>query len=165
MISSASSAVSVRLARGADLERIAAIERMSFSDPWTVDALASALALPQARFFVAELAADASAGRDGGARLVGYVVALFMADEGEIADLAVFPAARRQGIGGRLLDRVLAEAVEAGIRALYLEVRETNTAAQALYASRRFTAVGRRRGYYQRPVEDALVLRRDLAPM
>ena len=164
MIGSPGSAVGVRLATGADLERIAAIERVSFSDPWSVDALASALALPHGRFFVAVQNAGANGGRDGAAPLVGYVVALFMADEGEIADLAVSPAARRRGVGGRLLDRVLAETVEARIRALYLEVRETNAAAKALYASRRFAVVGRRRAYYQHPVEDALVLRRDLAP-
>jgi ribosomal-protein-alanine N-acetyltransferase len=59
---------------------------------------------------------------------------------------------------------VLAEAMESGVRALYLEVRDSNSAARALYASRGFDMVGRRRGYYQRPQEDALVLRRDLAP-
>jgi ribosomal-protein-alanine N-acetyltransferase len=44
---------------------------------------------------------------------------------------------------------------------MFLEVRESNSAARALYASRGFLAVGRRRGYYRSPVEDALVLRRD----
>jgi ribosomal-protein-alanine N-acetyltransferase len=62
-----------------------------------------------------------------------------------------------------LLDRVVDTAMESGARALYLEVRESNVAARALYQSRRFDIVGRRRGYYQRPAEDALVLRRSLA--
>lgn len=162
------SGLHVRLAVGADLERIAAIERASFSDPWTVDALASALSLAHIRFYVAEetgeIVGGLGSGRDGAGTLVGYVVALLMADEGEIADLAVAPAARRRGIGGVLLDRVVTEAMESRVRALYLEVRESNSAARALYASRGFGIVGRRRGYYQRPFEDALVLRRDLTP-
>ena len=54
------------------------------------------------------------------------------------------------------------EVVEAGVRALYLEVRESNSAARALYESLGFEQVGRRRGYYQYPSEDALLLRRDL---
>jgi ribosomal-protein-alanine N-acetyltransferase len=91
-------------------------------------------------------------------------VALLYGEEGEIADLAVAPAARRLGVGGLLLDRVVAEAMESGVRALYLEVRESNSAARALYHSRGFDTVGRRRRYYQRPAEDALVLRRDMAP-
>ena len=164
MIGAAESVLRVRLATGADLEIIGAIERLSFTDPWSVDSLAAALALPHGRFFVAESREGAGGGevRDGGGRLVGYVVALFMGDEGEIADLAVAPPARRQGIAGRLLQRVMDEAREAGIRALYLEVRESNAAARALYASHAFRMVGRRRGYYQRPAEDALVLRREL---
>jgi ribosomal-protein-alanine N-acetyltransferase len=156
------SGLHVRFAVGADLERIAAIERVSFSDPWTVDALASALSLPHVRFFVAEETVEMGRGRDSAGSLVGYVVALLIADEGEIADLAVAPTRRRRGIGGVLLDRVVTEAVESRVRALYLEVRESNSAARALYESRGFGTVGRRRGYYQRPFEDALVLRRDL---
>jgi ribosomal-protein-alanine N-acetyltransferase len=156
--------VTVRYAVGTDLEPVAAIERVSFSDPWTVDSLASALSLPHGRFFVAEDGEGRRAGGGGAAVLLGYVVALLYGPEGEIADLAVAPTARRRGIGGVLLDRVLAEAMESGARALYLEVRESNSAARALYQSRGFDMVGRRRGYYQHPREDALVLRRDLAP-
>jgi ribosomal-protein-alanine N-acetyltransferase len=164
VIGAARSQVSVRHAIGTDLEPVGAIERVSFSDPWSVESLASALALPHARFFVAEDAGPGRGGRGGAAILLGYVVALLYGQEGEIADLAVAPAARRQGVGGVLLDRVLATAMESGARALYLEVRESNVAARALYQSRGFTLVGRRRGYYQRPSEDALVLRRDMAP-
>ena len=155
--------VAVRHAVGTDLELVGAIERLSFSDPWSVESLASALALAHARFFVAEDAAG-RAGRGGADRVLGYVVALLYGEEGEIADLAVAPAARRRGIGGVLLDRVVATAMESGVRALYLEVRESNVAARALYQSRGFDQVGRRRGYYSRPAEDALVLRRSLVP-
>jgi ribosomal-protein-alanine N-acetyltransferase len=164
MIGAPRAPVGVRHAIGTDLELVGAIERASFSDPWSVESLAAALALPHARFFVAVDEPGGRAARGGAAPLVGYVVALLYGDEGEIADLAVAPTARRRGIGGVLLDRVVATAVESGARALYLEVRESNVAARALYQSRGFDLVGRRRGYYQRPVEDALVLRRSMAP-
>jgi ribosomal-protein-alanine N-acetyltransferase len=91
-------------------------------------------------------------------------VALIAGDEGEIADLAVAPSARRRGVGGALLDRVVRDAAASGVGALYLEVRESNAGAIALYRSRGFGAVGRRRGYYRHPSEDALVLRREIAP-
>jgi ribosomal-protein-alanine N-acetyltransferase len=161
---SAGATLAIRRCIPQDLERIASIERASFSDPWSFETFSAALALRHLRFLVAE-----EGGRDGGAggtapSVVGYVVALVMADEGEIADVAVAPAARRRGVARSLLERIAAEMMEAGVRALYLEVRESNAAARALYRALGFEQVGRRRGYYQHPSEDALLLRRDLAP-
>jgi [ribosomal protein S18]-alanine N-acetyltransferase len=161
---SAQETLVIRACVPADLERIALIERVSFSDPWTFEAFSAALALPHLRFFVAEDTPTGGRGGGGSERsLVGYVVALVMADEGEIADVAVAPAARRRGIARHLLVRVMVELVQAGVRTLYLEVRESNVPAKALYASLGFEQVGRRRGYYQHPSEDALLLKRDLA--
>ena len=155
----------VRLARESDLGAVLQIERDSFADPWSRESFASSLGLDRMRFLVAEDAdPEPNGGRDGGDAILGYVVALFMLDEAEIADLAVAPRARRRGIGGLLLDGAAKEAARAGVRSLYLEVRESNSAARALYASRSFAQVGRRRGYYQHPPEDALLLKRDLAP-
>lgn len=150
--------VLVRPAEPADLEEVLSIERVSFSDPWTRDSFESAISLPHTRFLVA----DEGGGEPGGAvRVVGYVLALLLSDEGEIADIAVAPEGRRRGVGGMLLDRVIAESSARRLRALYLEVRESNAAARALYASRDFELVGTRRGYYRRPTEDALVLKRE----
>jgi len=149
-------ALEVRRATRQDLGRIAEIERASFSDPWSYDALATALGLAHIRFLVAAESGGA------GSRLAGYVVALVMGDEGEIADIAVDPSARRAGVGRALLGRVEEEMVRCGVRTLYLEVRESNLAALGLYQGRGFEAVGRRRGYYRHPVEDALVLRREI---
>ena len=151
-------ALAVRPATRTDLEQIARIEQASFADPWTFDALETALGMAHIRFLVAE------EGRGAGSRLVGYVVALVMGDEGEIADIAVDPVTRRAGVGGVLLSRVEAEMARCGVRALYLEVRESNAAALGLYRGRGFEAVGRRRGYYRHPVEDALVLKREIDP-
>ena len=96
--------------------------------------------------------------------IAGYVVAWFVLDEGEVANLAVAAGARRQGIGSALLDAAIRESTERGVTTLYLEVRESNQPARRLYASHGFEEVSRRKRYYRAPVEDALILRRTLKP-
>ena len=158
-----------------DTEQVAAIEESVFADPWSANSFRSLHGDPRVYFACAHgavvMAGQGAEGRatNGAActpasRVVGYVVAIFAADEGEIANLAVAPDAQRRGLGGRLLDGALAEAERRGARVLYLEVRESNRAARALYGSRGFEEAGRRRGYYRRPVEDALLLRRLVGP-
>ncbi len=107
--------------------------------------------MSDALFLVAE--ADGDVG--------GYVVALDAADEGEILNLAVAPGGRRHGLGRALVQAILRLLQERDVSHVYLEVRESNGAARALYAAQGFTEVGRRQQYYRRPVEDAIVLRRD----
>jgi len=92
-------------------------------------------------------------------RAVGYVLARQAADEAEILNLGVAPAARRRGIGRALVREGLAALAARGAEQVFLEVRESNAAARALYAEFGFAEVGRRRGYYRRPTEDAIVLR------
>lgn len=149
----------VRTARAADVAQISAIEVASFSDPWSAHAFMSSLQRPEVRMTVAESRPEARR-----AVVAGYMVAWFVAGEGEIANVAVHPEWRRRGVGAALLDDILAAARAADVHAMYLEVRASNAAAQALYASRGFLPVGRRRRYYVDPVEDALVLRWEDAP-
>jgi ribosomal-protein-alanine N-acetyltransferase len=106
-----------------------------------------------AHFLVAEA--------EGSGAIVGYVVALEAADEGEILNLAVAPAGRRNGLGRALVERILEALTARGVRQVYLEVRESNAPARALYAEHGFKEAGRRKQYYRRPVEDAIVLRLD----
>ena len=94
--------------------------------------------------------------------IVGYVVALEAADEGEILNLAVAPAGRRSGLGRALVERILEALTASGVRQVYLEVRESNAPARSLYAAHGFKEAGRRKQYYRRPVEDAIVLRHTL---
>ena len=133
------------------------IERSSFSDPWTADAFTAGLELHHMHFLVAEWS-----GERGSGTLAGYVVALVLGSEIEIANLAVHAGGRGRGVGGALLDEVIRHAGSSGCAAMYLEVRDSNAAARALYHSRGFAVVGRRKRYYRHPVEDALVLKREV---
>ena len=101
--------------------------------------------------------------RDAGS-LLGYTVAWFVLDEAELANLAVAPESRGNGIGARLLASALAASEERGVATMYLEVRASNQSAIALYTSHGFAEIGRRRAYYRKPVEDALILRRTAPP-
>jgi ribosomal-protein-alanine N-acetyltransferase len=149
--------VALRRADASDLDAVVEIERSSFSDPpWSRESFIALVDSPRAYFSVA---CESPAGT-----VIGYVVAWFVADEAEIANLAVAPHRRTRGVGARLLDAALTEAQLAGARVVHLEVRDSNAAARALYGSRGFSTVGRRRRYYRDPVEDALLLRRDFTP-
>lgn len=141
----------VRPMESVDVHPVAAIEAGSFSDPWPASAFADLLARAYARLRVAA---------DRAGEICGYCVLLRAADEGEIANIATDPRLRQQGVAGTLLDEALASADSEGVTSVYLEVRVSNVAARALYESRGFRLVGRRRGYYAQPAEDALVLRR-----
>jgi ribosomal-protein-alanine N-acetyltransferase len=150
---SSSESSAIVAATRADLDAVVELEVLAFADPWTRQAFEAALKERHARFRVARAP-------DGG--LTGYVIAWFVLDEAEIANLAVVPTARRRGVARALLEGIIAEAREAGIARLFLEVRESNAAARALYESRGFKPIARRARYYRKPVEDAIVLRLEL---
>lgn len=96
----------------------------------------------------------------------GFVLGRVIADEAELLTIAVDPAARRQGMGARLLAAFTRQAAGRGAATAFLEVAEDNAAARALYARGGWTDSGRRRGYYHPPqgaAVDALILTRALA--
>lgn len=144
--------VVVRHALPLDLAAVDVIERASFGDPWSLQSFRQSLARTFVRINVAE----------DGDGIVGYSVVWMAGEECELANLAVDPKRRGSGLGTLLLDAALQEAHEEGSLVMFLEVRASNEAARRLYASRGFHEVGRRKGYYRNPDEDALVLRRDL---
>ncbi|MFI5232285.1 MAG: ribosomal protein S18-alanine N-acetyltransferase [Gemmatimonadales bacterium] len=143
----------MRPAAEPDLAAIHAIECASFGDPWSLEGFRDLVDHPRAKL---EVAADA------GGEVLGYAVAWYVADESEIANIAVAPGARRKGVGALLLDRILRAAAEFGAKTVFLEVRESNEAARKLYAAREFEIAGRRMQYYRKPDEDALIMRRNL---
>jgi ribosomal-protein-alanine N-acetyltransferase len=91
--------------------------------------------------------------------VVGFIIARQVEDEWEIENIAVTGPARRCGLGTRLLGEFLNLVLERGGKTVFLEVRESNLAARALYGKWAFLEAGRRKMYYQDPPEDALILK------
>jgi ribosomal-protein-alanine N-acetyltransferase len=125
-----------------------AIEVASFPDPWRLADFQGYRHAPGA-FWVARV----------GAAVAGYLVSLLAAPEAEILNLAVAPDHRERGIAVRLLRHAKDDLRRRGATEVFLEVRRSNTAATALYLREGFALVGVRRGYYRKPMEDALILR------
>ena len=142
--------LTVREAVDADIDRVLQIEQASFSDPWPRGGFEPLLRAPHCLFIVAE-------GAEGEA-VSGYCITRWVEDEAELLNIAVADEHRGRGIGGRLLDDAVQAMEGKGIRHIFLEVRNSNAAARALYASRGFRELSRRTGYYRRPTEDAIVL-------
>ncbi len=91
--------------------------------------------------------------------VLGFLVARPLADEWEIENIAVNGPARRRGLGTRLLGEFMKLVENRGGKQVFLEVRESNRAARALYEKWAFVEAGKRKSYYHNPEEDALVLR------
>lgn len=136
----------------ADLRQVLHIERRSFTIPWSDATFRGLLRRQSTALLVAERVGE----------VVGYAVLWFAADEAELGDMAVLPEARRRGLGRWLLDGALAEAARRGAKRVYLEVRESNTAARSLYERAGFETAGTRADYYSEPKEDAILMMRRL---
>ena len=140
-----------------DLEQVLPLERELFGrEAWPAEAFWSELAgWPMSRHYLVACA---------GEQVVGY--AGLLATRRAAADIqtvAVAPAAQGRGLGGRLVDALLAEAAGRECPAVLLEVRADNEVAQRLYRRHGFDQIGVRRGYYAAGTVDALVLRRRLS--
>jgi ribosomal-protein-alanine N-acetyltransferase len=143
--------------RLADVDEVHALEARAYSFPWTrgnfVDSLVAG--------HLAEVLRDA----DG--TLVGYWLAMPGVDEMHLLNLAVAPEHQHRGHARCMLDALVQRCRALGAHALWLEVRESNERAQALYRRYGFVAVGRRRGYYPAARgrrEDAIVMSLAIAP-
>lgn len=132
------------------IEQIAALERECFSTPWSEAMLTEVLFDSQASFIVAE-------SEEGG--VLGYAGLQVVLDEGYIDNIAVEPNARRHGVADELLD-VFCRFGEANLAFLTLEVRASNAPAIALYRKHGFEEAGRRKNYYTKPTEDAVIMTR-----
>ena len=138
---------------GDHLDEVAELERVCFPDPWSRNMLKEELENDLAAFLVA---------LDGQGAVTGYAGLQVVLDEGYILNVAVRPDCRRQGVAGQLLQVFLDFAKGNQLAFLTLEVRASNYPAIALYGSRGFRGVGRRKNYYEHPKEDAVIMTLDL---
>lgn len=136
-----------------DLDEVAAIERTAHSHPWTRNQFAGSLAAGHRGLLMID-----------DEKIVGYGVTMPLPDEAELLDITVLPSRQRQGLGRKLLGELCRCEKTTGATRLYLEVRESNAAARALYAASGFVEIGRRRDYYpsEGGREAAILMAKDL---
>lgn len=134
------------------LDEVAELERICFSTPWSRNMLAEELDNLLSAFLVALDDAD---------HVAGYAGVQVILDEGYITNIAVRPECRRQGVAAQLLQVFMDFARANKLSFLTLEVRASNYDAIALYGSRGFRSMGRRKNYYEHPREDAIIMTRE----
>lgn len=141
----------IRKAVLADAEKIFAVEKDSFSVPWSMDSICRDLQNTKlTRYFVLE--------KENG-DIIGYAGYWFVADEGQITNIALCKAYRRQGYGEKLVRAMMDTAFAEGCSNIFLEVRVSNIPALQLYHKLGYTVLSVRKEYYSEPVEDAYIMK------
>lgn len=137
------------------LDQVEEIERICFEDPWSRKIFEESLQDEK----TTSLAAQAEDGA-----ILGYIFFTALLDEGGVDNIAVLPAARRQGVASALLEAFHSYGRAHGLADLFLEVRPSNEGAAALYQKFGYKEVGRRKNYYLDPKEDAIIMKLELTP-
>lgn len=138
----------IRKMESRDLEQVAELEKVCFSEAWSWKLLEAGIHSPHDVYYVFE--------QDE--QILGYCNLRILVGEGEIQRIAVLPPFRRLGVARKLMDAMVDFAVENKAAAVTLEVRESNRPARNLYESYGFTAEAVRKGYYRNPSEDAVIM-------
>lgn len=139
----------IRQMREQDMDAVTAIEQEIFSKPWSRKSFQDALQSEHTIYLVSE----------GETGLTGYCGIWLSGETGDLCNMAVVPSCRKCGIGRALLQEGIRLSEKRGVEELFLEVRESNVPAIVLYEKIGFQKIGIRKGYYQAPVEDAVMMR------
>lgn len=131
-----------------DIYQVAEIERQIFSIPWSEKAFRDSMESDNTIYIVAK----------ENNNVAGYAGMYLSFEEGNITNVAVNPLSRRKGIGEKIVRDILNRAYEKGVRDVFLEVRETNSVAIALYEKIGFKEEGIRKNFYDKPRENALIM-------
>ena len=134
------------------IDDIAALEAECFSQPWSKASLREELDNGFARFFAAVV--------DG--RAIGYIGSFNVCGEVAISNIAVSSDYRRAGVASALLEKLIDTAVNEDAEFITLEVRASNEGAISLYKKYGFTQSGLRKGFYSKPTEDAVLMKKEL---
>lgn len=138
----------VRLATEKDIDRIAEMEQICFSDPWSREAVAEEFSGRNPSVYYAA---------EAGGTVIGYAGVWLIPPEGYITNVAVHPDYRRLGIGSRIIEKLVADCEAKNCPDITLEVRVSNAPAIGLYESFGFESVGVRKKYYS-DGEDAMIM-------
>jgi [ribosomal protein S18]-alanine N-acetyltransferase len=138
----------------ADLDAILGIDRVSFPEPWTRAMYEDERRHPDRSFLAVWKQPDDA--------VAGYISFWVIVDEVHINNVAVRPEARGRGVGRQLVEFAMRHGASRGATRVFLDVRSANQPARRLYERLGFEQVGMRRGYYGHPLDDALILARDL---
>lgn len=144
--------VTIRLMEKRDAAPAAELEKRVFSQPWSEKAFRDTVDNDDYIYIAAE----------HDRLLVGYIGCIVSLDGADITNIAVEPGYRRLGIADELLKQMFLLLGQRGVGTVYLEVRQSNAGAQRLYERNGFEQIGRRRNFYQRPPEDALLMAKKL---
>ena len=128
------------------IPEIARLETECFSQPWSEKSLAEEIKNENSRFLVAVCE-----------KVLGYIGVQEICGEAYITNIAVFGEYRKEGIGRTLLKAACGGAKERGCEFITLEVRESNSAAIALYESEGFEKAGIRKNFYSAPTENGII--------
>ncbi len=137
-----------RAATEGDLPALAALDAACFGNPWSAEVYRQELVRPFADLRLLRRAST----------LAGLCCTWWMGEEAHLLRIATEPALRRRGLARQMLTGALTRATQAGCRQLLLEVAASNEPAVGLYRAFGFEVIGRRRGYYRKPPDDALVM-------
>lgn len=129
------------------IKQIAELEKVCFSDAWSLETLLDAYK-HGARFYVCE----------NKGQVLGYIGLNVVLDEGYITNVAVFPQYRRLGVATKILEEIFVLAEKDSLSFISLEVRKSNFSAISLYEKLGFKIEGERKRFYQNPIEDAYIM-------
>lgn len=131
-----------------DLDEVCRIEVENFSQPWTKKGFLESINLKN-NYYLTVLLEE---------KVVGYCGMQQVLDEADITNVAVDQSYRQHGIGTFMLTKLMEAGAERGVAAFTLEVRESNMAAIALYEKLGFENCGIRKNFYEKPVENAVIM-------
>ena len=138
----------IRYMTEADLPAAADLERRFFSVPWTEAGLRESFERPEYLFLVVE----------EDEKVIGYAGLSQVLDEGDVTNIVIDEEYRGKGLGSLLTASLLEEGRKRGIQAFTLEVRVSNQTAIHIYEKLGFVSAGVRKGLYEKPAEDALIM-------
>ena len=143
----------IEIANIDEIDDILQIEHSSFTDPWSKSSFEEAINSDNITVY--------SVTNDNG-NMVGFSCLLMIDYEAEILNIAVDRNSRKQGIGTLLATHMINICRSNGVEDIFLEVRESNVSARALYVKLGFAEIGKRKKYYSNPTEDAILMKLSL---